>query len=174
MRKDTLDRVAASSALLAIAVWLGGLLALGAIAAPIVFAVAPFPQSADAMTLVFRRFDLVAMTCAAVVLASEAARAWMGRTRRMATGGDALRAAASTLAAAAAVYEGSSISPRIASLHFAGVLRGVGPLGAELARLHDMAELSGKAQVLLLALAIVLQTGRAAGGGQVDSRSSEP
>jgi hypothetical protein len=38
----------------------------------------------------------------------------------------------------------------------------------ELARLHDTAELSGKAQVLLLALALVLQvvpTGGAARGG---------
>ncbi len=180
MSTAPLDRVAASSAVLAIAVWLGGLLALGAIAAPIVFAVAPFPQNADAMTLVFRRFDTVAMTCAAVVLASEATRAWTGWTRRTATRSDALRAAASTLAAAAAVFEGMSVSPRIAALHAQGALRGVGPLGEELARLHDTAELSGKAQVLLLAVALVLQVlqaGGARGAGQgrpVDSGSSEP
>jgi hypothetical protein len=170
----SIDRLAASSALLAICVWLGGLLALGAIAAPIVFAVAPFPQNADAMTLVFLRFDRVAMTCAAVVLASEAARAWMRRAPRTATRGDAMRAAASALAAAAAVFEGTSVSPRIASLHAQGAIRGVGPLGAELARLHDTAELSGKAQVLLLALVVVLQTGVAMRGRQVDSGSSEP
>ena len=160
--------------------WLGGLLALGAIAAPIVFAVAPFPQSADAMTLVFRRFDLVAMTCAVVVLASEAARAWVRRGPRTTTRADVLRAAASALAALAAVVEATSITPRIASLHAAGALRGVGPMGAELARLHDGAELSGKTQVVLLALAVVLHASGArasspsSAGAQVDSRSSEP
>jgi hypothetical protein len=82
----------------------------------------------------------------------------------------------------AAVVEATSISPRIASLHAAGALRGVGPMGAELARLHDWAELSGKTQVLVLALAVVLHASgagrpawrRVAGGAQVDSRSSEP
>ena len=52
----------------AIGVWLGGLVALGAIAAPVVFAIVPMPASADAMTVVFRRFDLVAMACAAVAI----------------------------------------------------------------------------------------------------------
>ena len=45
-------------ALLAIAVWLGGLLALGAVVAPVVFSMVSMPASADAMTTVFRRFDL--------------------------------------------------------------------------------------------------------------------
>ena len=57
-----LPAVASVIGALAVAVWLGGLLVLGAIAAPLVFANVSFPQSADAMTLVFRRFDTVAMT----------------------------------------------------------------------------------------------------------------
>ena len=138
---------------LAVAIWLGGLVALGAITAPIVFSVAPMPQSADAMTLIFRRFDTVAMSCAALVLASEAARV-IARVpfRRL----NHVRAAIGVVAACVTTYEGTNVSPRIAELHVAGAVRGVGPAGLELSRLHDTAELCGKtAVVLLLALVIV-------------------
>jgi hypothetical protein len=162
MAGGSVDRVAAGVASLALAVWLGGLVALGAIAAPIVFAVAPFPQNADAMTLVFRRFDLVAMACAAVVLGSEALRAALRRGPWMSSRADLARAAASALASAAAVYEAIVISPRIAALHAAGAVRGLGPLGVELARRHDDAETCGKTQLALLALVVVLHAvGRA-------------
>lgn len=139
---------------LAAAVWLGGLIALGAVAAPIVFSVVTMPQSADAMTLVFRRFDLVAMTCAALALASEAARAIARvRFRRI----DHVRAGLTALAAFLTTYEGATVSPRIAELHASGAIRGMGVAGMELSRLHDRAEACGKASVLLLAVVIVLQ-----------------
>src|ERR1700733_12674178 len=117
----TLRRLLPTIALLAVAVWLGGAIALGAVAAPVVFSVVPWPSSADAMTIVFRRFDAVAMTCAAVVLATEAARAAGGSRQRR----DHARAFVSLLAAAAAVFEGAHVSPRIAALHAAGAVRGV-------------------------------------------------
>jgi hypothetical protein len=147
-------RLASSVALLAGAVWLGGLVALGAVAAPIVFSRVSWPENADAMSLVFRRFDSVAMTCAALVVASDAARAFAGvRFTRLDLG----RGLASLIAVAAAVVEGASISPRIAALHAGGAVRGVDAAGLELARLHDLAEALGKAQVILLAIAIVLE-----------------
>lgn len=147
-------RSTAIVSLLAVAVWLGGLLALGAIAAPIVFSVVPLPASADAMTMVFRRFDLVAMTCAAVVLGAVATCALI---RVPFNGSDRLRAGVSLVAAAVAVFEGTRVSPRIAALHAGGALRGVGSAGMELARLHDLAEWCGKAQVLLLMAVIALE-----------------
>jgi hypothetical protein len=150
-------RVASAVAALAAAVWLGGLLALGAIAAPIVFAVAPFPWSANAMTMVFQRFDAVAMTCAVAVLGAEALRA----ASRQALGRlDVLRVGASVLAAAAGVVEGVFVSPRIAELHRGGAIRGVGAAGVELSWLHDWAQRLGKAEVLLLAVVIVLHASR--------------
>ena len=85
MRPALRSRILTIVALLAVAVWLGGLTALGAVAAPVVFSTVPWPSSADAMTIVFRRFDAVAMACAAIVLATEAARAMGGpgvRARR--------------------------------------------------------------------------------------------
>src|SRR5271170_3983877 len=106
-----LRRVTGIVAMLALALWLGGLVALGALVAPVIFSRVSMPWSADAMTVVFQRFDLVAMTCAAVLLATEAARAVVRQPfRRL----DHARAAASVLASAAAVYEGETLSPRIA------------------------------------------------------------
>ena len=147
-------RASAVAALLAAGLWLGGLIALGAIAAPVVFAVAPFPQSADAMTIVFQRFDLVAMGCAATAIAAEAARV-VARLRS--TGFDRIRAGLVLLASALAVFQGEIVSPRIAALHAGGAVRGVGDAGAQLARLHDWAESGGKAQVILLAAVVVLE-----------------
>jgi hypothetical protein len=148
---------------LAVAIWLGGLVVLGAITAPIVFSVAPMPQSADAMTLIFRRFDLVAMSCAAVTLASEAARA-IARVpfARL----DHARAAVGVLAAGVTTYEGTAVSPRIAELHMEGAVRGLGPAGMELSRLHDLAEVLGKTAVLLLVALVVLQAVTASRAGR--------
>jgi hypothetical protein len=143
---------------LALALWLRGLVALGAVTAPIVFAVTPMPQSADAMTMVFRRFDTIAMTCAAVVLACEAARV-IARVPFRAL--DHARAAVGVLAAGIGTYEAMDVSPRIAELHIAGAVRGVGVAGLELGRLHDTAELCGKTAVVLLVALVVLQAAAA-------------
>jgi hypothetical protein len=148
-----LRRVTGVVAMLAVAVWLGGLVALGVLVAPVVFTQVSMPSSANAMTVVFQRFDLVAMTCAAALLMTEAARA-VGRVQF--APGDHLRAGVSVLAAVAAVYEGASVSPRIAALHAEGAIRGVGSAGMELAKLHDRAELLGKSEVVLLAAVVVL------------------
>ena len=153
VRAIAFRRTLAVLALIAVAVWLGGLTALGAVAAPVVFSMVPWPSSADAMSIVFRRFDSVAMACAAIVLASEAARALAGfRFSRV----DHARGLVSLLAAAAAVLEGVDISPRIAALHASGAIRGVDGPGLELARLHDRAEWCGKTELLLLSVVIVL------------------
>jgi putative copper export protein len=153
-RDLVLRRATAVLGLLAVAVWLGGLLALGAIAAPVVFSMVAMPASADAMTVVFRRFDSAAMACAAVVMAAEATRS-LARLRFARV--DHVRAGASVLAAALAVFEGVRVSPRIAALHAGGAVRGLGDAGMELARLHDLAELCGKSEVVLLAVVVVAQ-----------------
>jgi hypothetical protein len=84
---------------------------------------------------------------------------------------DHARAGLSVLAAVAAVYEGSSVSPRIAELHAAGVVRGMGPAGIELSRLHDLAETLGKTEVGLLVAVVVLQAVTAAASS---ARTSTP
>jgi Domain of unknown function (DUF4149) len=178
----SLLRASNSVALLAAAVWLGGLVALGAIAAPAVFAIAPFPASADAMTVVFRRFDLVAMACGALVVFTEAIRV---AAKAPAGRHDVARAAVGVAAAVAAVLEGEWISPRIAALHASGVTRRDGLGATDLAQLHNMAEICGQTEVLLLAAFVVLhvvtmssasRASPSAGDGaeaRVDARSAQ-
>ena len=111
--------------LLAIAVWIGGLLALGAIAAPAIFDIVAVRGVADARMLsgaifgeVLRRFHLVAYGCGAVLLLALFTRAVLGpRPRHF-----ALRFAIATVMVAAALYSGLVVSQQIA-----GVQREIGP-----------------------------------------------
>ena len=139
--------------LLAVAFWAGGLVALGAIVAPIVFHVVPAPTSADAMTLVFQRFDRVAITCAAIALVAEAAFAMRGgKVTRV----DLVRGLALVGAAGLAIAIGAWLSPGIAELHQGGAVRGSGEAGLALERLHRLAEALAKTEIVLLLLVFSL------------------
>jgi hypothetical protein len=140
-----LERGAATVAVVALALWVGGLVALGACAAPIVFSVVPAPLSGDAMGAVFRRFDAIAISCAVVVLGCEAVRIWV-RDAPLTTA-ERARSALAVVAAAAAIYGGVKLSPSIVALHMAGAVRGFGADGAELERLHKLAEAVAKVEV---------------------------
>jgi hypothetical protein len=165
------SRITSSLAILAASVWLGGMLALGAIAAPVVFHVVPAPTSADAMTVVFRRFDMVAMSGAVVVLVVEALR---GLERRAMTRLDGARLLAGAVASGLAIVQGTWLSPAIEALHRAGAVRGFGELGLELEAKHHLAEMDGKAQAVMLAGVIVMHVmtvgRREAGSGATISR----
>jgi len=153
MKDPIFARSANTVALLAWAIWLGGLVALGAISAPLVFHNVPAPYSANAMTLVFRRFDVFAMACAAIVVARELATVLM--TPKIARP-DAARMAAALIAGALAIVEGTWISPVIAELHRAGAVRNVGDLGMQLETFHARAESVAKAELLFLVLYIAV------------------
>jgi len=145
--------------LLALAVWAGGMLALGAIVAPIVFRVVHAPASADAMTLVFRRFDAVAITCAVVALVAEAAFAMRGgKITRL----DLLRGLCLVVAAGLAIAIGVWLSPGISDLHQAGAIRGAGEAGLALERLHRLAETLAKSAMALVLVGFVLSVAKAA------------
>jgi hypothetical protein len=148
---------------LALAVWAGGLVVLGAIVAPTVFGIVPAPTSAHAMTVVFRRFDGVAIACAVIALLAEAALAWRGG-RRFSGWSDVARGGATTVAAALAITEGAWLSPRIQGLHQGGAVRGFGDAGLELEHLHRIAESLAKTELALLAAALVLLVARAGRG----------
>ncbi len=144
-------RVAAAVATLAAALWLGGLVVLGAIVAPTVFHEVPAPSSADAMTLVFLRFDKLAMSAAAVVALAEVARRWLEHRQGVAASrAGTARLLVGSAAALLAVVQGAWLSPHIAALHLAGAIRGLGPLGEALNRYHGWSETCGKTESLLL------------------------
>ena len=151
--------------LLAVGFWAGGLITLGAVVAPIVFRVVKAPASADAMTLVFGRFDAVAITCAAVALIAEVAFAVRGGR---VTRADVARGSSLVIATGIAIAIAVSISPGIAGLHRSGAVRGVGDAGLALERMHRLAETLAKSELLFLGVVFVLavaKVGRAAGPG---------
>ena len=142
---DAREQRAAIVAVIALAIWIGGLVALGACAAPLVFKIVPAPFSGEAMGAVFRRFDMVAMTCAIVVLGCEAVRIWV--REGSATNAERLRGLLAVTAAGAAIYVGIELSPTIVALHAAGAVRGFGENGVKLDHVHDLAEAVAKVEV---------------------------
>jgi hypothetical protein len=107
------------AAVLALVVWMGGLLALGAIAAPAIFAVVArhdLPGGTALAGAIFgealRQFHLVAYGCGAVILMSLLVRAVFGpRPRRF-----SIRLAIATLMLGATLYSGLVIASSIAAV----------------------------------------------------------
>jgi hypothetical protein len=105
--------------LLAVAVWFGGLLTLGAITAPAVFDGMAARQVAEPRAVagaivgeIIRRFHFVSYACGAVILATLAVRAVLGpRPRYFRT-----RMAIAAGMLAAALYSGLSLTSRIEQL----------------------------------------------------------
>ena len=131
---------------LAIAAWIGGLVALGAIAAPAIFEVVSLRQIPDARMVsgaifgeILRRFHLVSYACGGLILLSLAARAVLGpRPRRFAA-----RFGLAGLMLAATLYSGLIISGSIERVQHAigvGVAPSSLPVGdprrTEFGRLH--------------------------------------
>jgi hypothetical protein len=147
--------------LLALALWAGGLVALGAFAAPAVFGNVPAPWSGDAMTIAFRRFDSFAIGCALVALVCEAGLAMV---RRPVERVDLARGASLAAMTVLALGQALVLSPRIASLHAAGAIRGFGEAGRELDIVHDRAKMAGQIVLLLALVVVVLHVARLARG----------
>src|SRR5580693_6128021 len=80
-RRALVERVATTVAVLAAGVWVGGMTALGACAAPFVFRLTPAPYSGDAMGAAFARFDQIALGAAALLLGAEVTRTWASGAR---------------------------------------------------------------------------------------------
>lgn len=145
-RSWLVERVAATVAVLAAGVWVGGMVALGACAAPFVFRLTPAPFSGDAMGSAFARFDQIALGASAVLLGAEVART-LATGRRGRRPVARVRRFIAVLMAAGAAYTGLALTPHIMELHRGGARRGDGPLGEDLDRTHRRAETVGKAEV---------------------------
>lgn len=152
-RREVVDRVAAIVAVTFTGLWIGGMIALGACAAPFVFEMTPAPTSGYAMGAAFARFDQIAIGSAVILLGAEVARTLVAGRRSRALAARARRLLA-VLMALGAVYTGLQITPRINALHRDGARRGLGEAGAELERIHHHAEAIGKA-VSLAGVAVI-------------------
>ncbi len=142
-------RIASTVALLAISIWLGGLVAFG-LTAP---AVNPLASCASTLTGVLRQFHWVTIACAALALVAEVGSVVGGLPFKSV---DRTRAGLLLLAAALATFVAMRIGPSMEALYDAGTVLGVGASGTELAQLQSTARLCGQAQVLLLSILVVL------------------
>lgn len=151
-RKAMADRIAATVAALSAGVFVGGMVALGACAAPFVFRLTPAPFSGDAMGAAFARFGQIALGASVLILGGEVVRTWASGKRGR-TIGARVRRIAGILLAVLTAYVGLTLTPRINQMHRAGVIRDESPEGQALERTHKQAEMVGKVEV---ALGIVL------------------
>lgn len=136
------------AALLALAVWVGGLVALGAVAAPAMFDVLGGEgiegrlRAAAAFGEALRRFHTIAYACGGVLIASLITRAVLGpRPRRF-----AVRMAIAAAMLAAAGWFGMVVAPRVASVQRAigglpSALPESDPRRAEFDRLHGLSRM---------------------------------
>ena len=133
------------AAVLALALWTGGLFVVGALVAPAVFAIVG-TQGADGRMLagaavgeILRRLNPLAYACAALTLVSLAARGVLGpRPRRF-----AIRMAGLIVMSAVSLYAGLALAPRIAALQQAtsvppSTLAENDPRRVEFGRLHGL------------------------------------
>jgi hypothetical protein len=147
-RRALADRAATALAVTAAGVWMGGMIALGACAAPFVFRMTPAPFSGDAMGAAFARFDQIALGAAVILLGCEVIRTAVA-ARRGRTLAARIRRTIAIVLACAAAYVGLALTPRINDLHRSGAMRNQGEQGQELERVHRRAELVGKLEVVL-------------------------
>lgn len=154
-RRDVAERAAVVVAVLAAGLIVGGMLALGACAAPMVFQLTPAPFSGNAMGAAFARFDRIAIGASCVLLAAEVVRTYLARRERQRIA-DRVRRLSGIFLAGAVAFMGLSLSPAINDLHAQGARRGEGDLGARLEQIHKQAEMVGRIEAALGLLCIVL------------------
>lgn len=155
-RRAILDRVAAAVASVSLGTWAGGLLTLGACAAPAVFQHAPAPANGAAMGAAFARFDPIAIACAVVALGAEVLRTVLALQRADRSWWPRIRRYLAIVLAAGAVYQGVRLTPGIQQLQAEGARRLVGAEGALLETLHTQAEMVAKVTVPLALALLVL------------------
>lgn len=154
-KTDLVAAVAETAATLAMALWLGGLLALGAMAAPTVFRMLEGDSAGTVMGTIFGKFDRMVLVLAVVFTAAEATRIYVDRDRL----GGALARARLGLAAVLVILALISslwLTPGINEMFAAGVRRGVGEAGQRMDRMHDWAETLGKVAALCAAAWIAI------------------
>lgn len=171
--RERVDRGAAALAVLATGMWIGGLVALGACAAPAVFHLTPAPYSGNAMGAAFASFDRIALGGAALTLAAEVARTWAAGRGGVSAVARVRRLAAIVLALLVG-YGALIVTPKINELHLSGAVRGVGPEGELLDAIHKRAEMFGKIEVVLGILVVVLHVLTLKGRREEESESPGP
>jgi uncharacterized membrane protein len=131
--------------LLALTVWLGGVVTIGSVAAPSAFAVLGSADAASLVGEILRRFHLVSYGAAGIVLVCLAGMALLG-PRPRALG---LRVGTAIAMLAAMLVSGFGVNPRVAAMR-REIGRPVSSLAPDDARRVAFGRLHGASTLLLL------------------------
>ena len=143
--------------LLGLSLLIGGLLALGAFTAPVLFRQFARPEAGLAMTVIFRRYDMVVLIAGLMVLAGEVFRIIaMGR---FATGSwiPGFRLGLLLALVASIVFSTQSLNPKLEALQkVEGYGTGQDTGSASFHALHKQSEQLSKLQLLLAVLVLAI------------------
>jgi len=153
-KRVSISVAAETIATFAVVPWLGGLVALGAFAAPRVFGILDRETAGSVMGPIFRNFDTLVIVAATVFAAAEiarvvavGARGWLARAR----------VAAGAALVACGLMSALWLGPQIAEAFDAGVRRDhTSDAGRAMDIAHSRAELAGKTAILLGAIWLAL------------------
>jgi hypothetical protein len=144
MKKDTAGALAEAVTALAVVAWVGGITALGAFAARIVFRDLPRSMAAPTMNSIFRSFDGAIVVALAVLAIAAVVRLW---ARGLGTRADRIALGAAIALLVLGVSDVALIHPRIEEMFNAG--RTLEP--AFLA-LHKLSSRAANLEILVAAL----------------------
>lgn len=162
---------AISLQLIAYALVLGGMLALGAFTAPVLFQQFPRPEAGAAMTVIFRRYDLVLSIALVMLLIGEALR-WGAIGSPVWTNGFAVARFVLVLGLAGTLVAGTQVfGPKLELLQKDPALHQDSVKMAEFQSLHKQSE--GVYKVALI-LALLLLIGSACESAHANRNPSEP
>ncbi len=145
-----LHSIGSALQLLGLSLMIGGLLALGAFTAPVLFSQFPREAAGQAMTIIFRRYDTVLLVAALLVLAGEGLRVFATPISWTLLSG--VRSGLLLLLVLATVGSVMFLNPRMEAMQ----QQGVGRSEPEFGQLHQQSEklakleLAGAVLVLLL------------------------
>lgn len=141
--------------MLGLALMIGGMLALGAFTAPVLFKAFPRPDAGAAMTLIFRRFDTVLMVALGMVL--------LGEVFRVVAAGlpawnvlSLVRYGVLGLLSVLMLVSLFSINPQIESMYNQGVTHGGTEEGQRFTKTHRLSEKLYKVELMAAALLLIL------------------
>lgn len=141
---------------LGLAIWVGGALVLGALAAPELFRALPRPQAGGVFGAILRKFARVRAVALVVVIGGAAAKHFLWESG--ATASIAIRWAALVVMAASLVYEIGSLERALEArrVHLTPDMPESDPLRREFQALHKRAEASMKVSVVAAVVAMLL------------------
>ena len=155
MNTSILFPAGTAAQMLGLSLLIGGMLALGAFTAPVLFKTFPRAEAGEAMTVMFRRYDMVLLVGLGMIL--------IGEVLRMVAAGmphlsflSGLRYGTLALLTGLMLFSILNINAQIESMQQAGVRHGATEEGRQFTQTHQLSEKLYKIELMAAALLLIL------------------